>query len=66
MLSYRPTGKISQGRPRKRWMSQMWGVATDESPMHDDEEEDSEHRGEIWWTLALYASFTVDPPILAS
>jgi hypothetical protein len=23
MLSYRPTGKISQGRPRKRWMSQM-------------------------------------------
>jgi len=32
MLSYKPIGKRSLGRPRKRWMSQTWGAATDESP----------------------------------
>jgi len=39
MLSYKPTGKRSLGRPRKRWISQIWGAATDESPMHEAEED---------------------------
>jgi hypothetical protein len=38
-LSYKPTGKRSLGRPRKRWISQMWGAATGKSPMHEAEEE---------------------------
>jgi hypothetical protein len=40
MLSYEPTGKGSLGRPRKRWISQIWEAATDESPMHEVEEEE--------------------------
>jgi hypothetical protein len=37
MLSYKPTGKRSIGRPRKRWISQILG-ATGKSPMHEVEE----------------------------
>jgi hypothetical protein len=39
MLSYKPTRKRSLGRPRKRWISQIWGAATGKSPMHGVEEE---------------------------
>jgi hypothetical protein len=38
MLSYKPTGKRSLGRPRKRWISQIWGSATGKSPIHEEEE----------------------------
>jgi hypothetical protein len=37
MLSYKPTRKRSRGRPRKRWISQVWGAATGQSPMHEVE-----------------------------
>jgi hypothetical protein len=40
MLSYKPTGKRSLGRPRKRWISQIWGAATAKSPIHEVEEEE--------------------------
>jgi hypothetical protein len=39
MLSYKPTEKRSLGRPRRRWMSQIWGAATDESPVHEVEDQ---------------------------
>jgi hypothetical protein len=34
MLSYKPAGKRSLGRPRKRWISQICGAATGKSLMH--------------------------------
>jgi hypothetical protein len=40
MLSYKPTGKRSLGRPRKRWISQIGRAAMMESPMHEEEEEE--------------------------
>jgi hypothetical protein len=40
MLSYRPTGRRGPGRPRKRWISQIWGAATGKSPMHEVVEEE--------------------------
>jgi hypothetical protein len=33
-LSCKPTGKRILDRPRKRWMSQIWGSAADGSPVH--------------------------------
>jgi hypothetical protein len=42
MLSYKPTRKRSPGRPRKRWISVVWGAATDKNPMHEVKEENEE------------------------
>jgi hypothetical protein len=44
MLSYKPTGKRSLGRPRKRWISQIWGAATGKSPMHEEVVEEEEYK----------------------
>jgi hypothetical protein len=43
MLSYKRSGERSLGHPRKRWMSQIWGSTTEESPVH--EVEDGGRRG---------------------
>jgi hypothetical protein len=36
MLSYKPIGKKSLDGPRKRWLSQISGAATNESPIHEE------------------------------
>jgi hypothetical protein len=51
MLSYKPTGNRSLVRPRKRWISQIWGVATGKSPMHEVVEEED---ALIFYTLYSY------------
>jgi hypothetical protein len=50
MLSYKPTGKSSLGRPSKRWISQIWGTAMGKSPMHEVEEEE-ENNWCLFWKL---------------
>jgi hypothetical protein len=53
MLLHKPTGKRSLGRPRKRWVSQMWGASTNESQMLQVEEEKED------WNLSPEAVFDV-------